>query len=123
MYAIGNMNGVNEYGRVVDVELAKRIIIQWLYTFDNTQDKIDEVQSSLFEFDGGFFTNKSINDTISFGGPYGDSGLCIYTLNSYYDYCKEYPSINGTERDINSERIVIIDNNGSPEVFVIHEYD
>lgn len=117
------MKGINKYGRVVDLELAKRIIIQWLYTFSDTQYKIEEVQSSLFEFDGGFFTNRDEDGHISFGGPYGDSGLCLYTLKSWYDDCKECPSINGIERDINSERIVIIDNDGSPEVFVIHEYD
>ena len=115
------MNGVDEYGRVIDIELAKRIIIQWLYTFDNTQSKIDEVQSSLFELDGGFFTDR--DGHASFGGPYGDSGLCLYTLESWYSRHKECPSIYGIERDVNSERIVIIDNNGSPEVFVIHEYD
>ncbi len=120
------MTGVDEHGWVCDVELAKRVILAHFSTTkyygvsvygDKSMDEwLDKVSNDLQEFsdgfsivrDGGFFL----------GGPDGWSGFIICTLDAWLE---ELGNISCEEA--NEDILSVVEVDGKPVVFLLHESD
>jgi len=91
------MKGINKYGVVEDLDLAKRIIKEkfsgWpfdlhkfkCYGDSSVEEWLKKVDSDLIEDDEGGFTLKRDNGYTFLGGPDGWSGFIICELNSWYE--------------------------------------
>lgn len=116
---------IDEYGYVVDLELAKDILIEYFssgqYKYCRKLEGLREkIRSSLIKYDEGYtFEDEG---GIHFDGPDGSSGYTICELNSWL---KDHtpPSIYGTVRDLNNEDKVFFEINGELKCFILHELD
>lgn len=120
---------MDEYGYVIDLELAKAIIIEFFstgeYKYDGYKENYKEfygkIKSELI-YNGDYFTFEYETGTY-FGGPEGDSGLWIQELSEWIKEYKEYDSTNGLVSALNNERKVFYEVNGELKCFIIHEGD
>lgn len=117
---------INKYGYVVDLELAKDILIEYFSSgrykyYKELEELRNKIRNNLIEcYEGGYsFIDE---DGISFGGPDGMSGYVICEL---YGWLKENnpPSIYGIARDLNDEEKVFFEINGELKCFILHELD
>lgn len=127
---------MDEHGFVTDLELAKKILIEffttaeyqyrdsWFHDKDGHYKKfLNQIKNELQQFDGGFvFFEK--DGTPYFGGPEGDSGLYIQELNEWYRIWKiQGPSVDGAVSDLNNQRKVFYEVDGELKCFIILEMD
>lgn len=120
------MTGVDEYGWVCDVELAKRIILAHFSTTkyygtsvygDKSMDEwLDKVSNDLQEFDDGFSIMR--DEGFFLGGPDGWSGFIICTLDAWLE---ELGDISCEEA--NEDILSVVEVDGKPVVFLLHESD
>lgn len=120
------MTGVDEYGWVCDVELAKRIILAHFSTMryygasvygDKSMDEwLDKVSNDLQEFSDGFSIMR--DGGFFLGGPDGWSGFIICTLDAWLE---ELGDISCEEA--NEDILSVVEVDGKPVVFVLHESD
>jgi hypothetical protein len=118
------MTGVDENGWVCDVELAKRIILAHFSTMryygasvygDKSMDEwLDKVSNDLQEFSDGFSVAR--DKGFFLGGPDGWSGFIICTLDAWL---KDETSCEEANEDILS----VVEVDGKPVVFLLHESD
>lgn len=92
------MKGIDKFGYVEDLELAKRIIKEKFsgWPFDthkfrcygdaSVEEWLKRVDSDLIEDRDGGFTLKRENGHYFLGGPDGWSGFDICEINSFFDY-------------------------------------
>ncbi len=92
------MKGIDKYGYVEDLELAKRIIKEkfsgWPFNLHkfrcygdaSVEEWLKRVDSDLIEDRDGGFTLKRENGHYFLGGPDGWSGFDICEINSFFDY-------------------------------------
>lgn len=116
---------INEYGYVIDLELAKDILIEYFssgrYQYCNELEELrNKIRDNLIKYDGGY-SFRDENGTY-FGGPDGMSGYVICEL---YGWIKENnpPSTYGIVRDLNDEEKVFFEINGELKCFILHELD
>lgn len=127
------MKGINKYGVVEDLDLAKRIIREkfsgWpfnlhkfkCYGDSSIEEWLKKVDSDLIQTEYGGFTIK--RDRLTFlGGPDGWSGFIICELNSWYeDWDLGNAEFNPNEDD---PICTIYDNEEQKFIsFVLHETD
>ena len=128
------MKGIDKYGYVEDLELAKRIIKEkfsgWpfnlhkfkCYGDNSVEDWLKRVDSDLIDDGEGGFTLKRENGYTFLGGTDGWSGFIICELNSWF---KEY-GLDGSEFNPNEDDplCTIYDEEEQKFVtFVLHETD
>lgn len=121
------MTGVDEYGWVCDLELAKKIIIAHFSTIryycesvygDKTiDDWLHRVENNLQDFNGSFSILRD-NGRYFLGGPDGWSGFIICTLDAWL---KELGDVDCSE--VNEDILSVVEVDGKPVVFVLHESD
>ena len=99
---------INEYGYVIDLELAKDILIEYFssgrYQYCTGLEELrNKIRNNLIEYGGGY-SFRDENGTY-FGGPDGMSGYVICEL---YGWIKENnpPSTYGIVRDLNNKKKV-----------------
>lgn len=116
---------IDKYGYVVDLELAKDILIEYyssgIYQYCNELEELrNKIRNNLIEHEGGYsFRDK---DSIYFGGPEGMSGYVICELQCWLK--EQYPpSIYGMVRDLNNEDKVFLEVDGELKCFILHESD
>lgn len=116
---------IDKYGYVVDLELAKDILIEYFSSgqfkyWNGLEEFSNKIRNNLIKYEGGYsFKNEN---GIYFGGPDGMSGYVICELN---DWLKENnpPSVDGKVRDLNNEEKVFFEIDGELKCFILHESD
>ena len=116
---------IDRYGYVVDLELAKDILIEYFSSgrfeyWDKREELCDKIRNNLIEYEEGY-SFRDENGTY-FGGPDGMSGYIICELQSWLKE-NNPPSIDGIVRDINNEEKVFFEINGELKCFILHESD
>lgn len=128
---------MDEYGYVTDLELAKKILIEFFITGEYQyrdswfRDKsgyykefLTQIKNELQPYDEGGFVFFDKDGTPYFGGPEGASGYWIQEVNQWYKVCKiQGPSINGAVSDLNNENTIFYEVEGELKCFVLHEID
>lgn len=126
---------MDEYGYVTDLELAKKILIEffttkeyqyrdsWIHDKDGSyKEFLNQIKNELYSYDGGF-TFKHEDGGIFFEGPEGASGYYIQEVNKCFEEIKRCPSISGAVSDLNNKNTVFYEVNGELKCFVLHELD
>lgn len=129
------MKGVNEYGVVEDLDLAKRIIKEkfsgWPFTFvedrypcmgkeKTVKEWLKRVDEDLEEFDGNYSIMR--DGGYSLGGPDGWSGFFIQEVNAYFNDMnfKDWGDFNPNEETM----CTILDEEEQKFItFILHETD
>ena len=127
------MKGIDEYGFVTDINLAKRIIREkftgWPYTYhpedisvigkeNNLKEWLNKVETSLEEFDGGFSILRD-NKHYDLGGTDGWSGFLIQEISKFFED-EWFIDTNPNEEVL----CTIYDNEEDKYItFVLHELD
>lgn len=118
---------IDEYGLVIDLELAKKILIEYfstgVYEYDDNDELIHKIKSDLIQVEEIDYTFRDEEGYTHFGGPDGDSGFWIQELNGWMEENKGCCSIDGIMSDINNERKVFYEVNGDLKCFILHESD
>lgn len=127
------MKGVDKYGYVEDIELAKRIITEtfsrWPFCYNWRHNCIGEertikewlkkVNSSLEEFDGGGFSILRGSGHYDLGGPDGWSGFFICEISHWCEELNDYDI-----SEIEDPMCTIFDEDNKEFVtFILHELD
>lgn len=126
---------MDEYGYITDLELAKKILIEFFTTgeyqyrdswFDDKDGYykafLTQIKNELQPYDEGFVFYEE-DGTPYFGGPEGACGYWIQELNKWFEEIKRCPSVNGAVSDLNNENTVFYEVDGELKCFVIHELD
>lgn len=121
---------MNEHGYVTDLELAKKILIEFFSTkeyqyednFDYHKEFLNKIKNKLYPYDDGF-TFKHEDGGTFFGGPQFASGYYIQEVNKFFEEIKQYPSVDGAISDLNNENTVFYEIDGKLQCFVLHELD
>lgn len=126
---------MDEYGYITDLELAKKILIEffttkeyqyrdsWINDKDGSyKEFLNQIKNELYPYDGGF-TFKHEDGGVFFGGPEGASGYYIQEVNKCFEEIKRCPSISGAVSDLNNKNTVFYEVNGELKCFVLHELD
>lgn len=116
---------IDKYGYVVDLELAKDILIEYFssgrFEYLYKQEELcDKIRNNLIDYEEGY-SFRDENGTY-FGGPDGMSGYIICELQGWLKENKT-PSVDGIVRDINNEEKVFFEINGELKCFILHESD
>lgn len=116
---------IDKYGYVVDLELAKDILIEYFSSgqfkyWDELEELRNKIRSNLIKYEGGY----SFKDETGtyFGGPDGMSGYVICELQGWLK-ANNPPSIYGTVRDLNNCEKVFFEINGELKCFIFKEFD
>lgn len=110
---------------VIDLELAKAIIIEFFSTGEYNRYKeeykkfYDKIKSELI-YNGDYFTFET---ETYFGDPDRDCGLLIQELSEWIKEHKDNSSINGWVSDLNDERKVFYEVNEELKCFILMEAD
>ena len=105
---------IDKYGYVVDLELAKDILIEYFLSgrfqyWEGSEELCNKIRNNLIDYEEGY-SFRDENGTY-FGGPDGMSGYIICELQGWLKENKT-PSIDGIVRDINNEEKVFFEING-----------
>lgn len=116
---------IDKYGYVVDLELAKDILIEYYSSgrfeyWDKREELCDKIRNNLIKYEGGYSFKDETG--IYFGGPDGMSGYIICELQGWLKENKT-PSVDGIVRDLNNEEKVFFKINGELKCFILHESD
>lgn len=131
------MKGVDKYGCVTDLNLAKRIIIEkftgWPYIFRESEyscigtektlkEWLNRVEEDLIKVGHCGYTIKQKSGCTSLGGPDGWSGFIIQEANSYF---LEEELIKELDFNPNDEVLCTIydEEDNKFVTFVLHELD
>mgnify|MGYP000505539484 CR=1 FL=1 len=116
---------IDKYGYVVDLELAKDILIEYFSSgqfkyWNELEGLRNKIRNNLIKYEGGYSFKGETG--IYFGGPDGMSGYIIRELN---DWLKNNnpPSVDGKVRDLNNEEKVFFEIDGELKCFILHESD
>lgn len=126
---------MDEFGYVTDLELAKKILIEffttgeysgrdsWIYDENGYyKEFLNQIKNELYPYDEGF-TFKRKEGGIHFGGPEGASGYYIQEASKCFEEIKRCPSVAGAVSDLNNENTVFYEVDGELKCFVLHELD
>lgn len=116
---------IDKYGYVVDLELAKDILIEYFSSgqfkyWDELEEFRNKIRNNLIKYEGGYSFKGETG--IYFGGPDGMSGYIICELQGWLKENKT-PSVDGIVRDLNNEEKVFFKINGELKCFILHESD
>ena len=122
---------MDEYGYVIDVELAKAILIEFFSTGEYQYNKYDadyqefyaKINSDLVDIGDGYSFIDPENGHSYFGGPEGASGYWIQEMSKWVEDAKRCHSINGYLSDLNNENKIFYEVDGELKCFIIHESD
>lgn len=123
---------MDENGMVIDLELAKAILIEFFTTGEYQFAGCDESYKKFLEkikteliYNGDYFTFKDSEGYTYFGGPEGSSGYWIQEASEWLKEMKltKCWSVNGLVSDLNNENKVFYEVEGELKCFVIHEGD
>lgn len=126
---------MDEYGYITDLELAKKILIEFFttagYQYRDSwfrdedgyyKEFLTKIKNELQSYDEGFVFYEE-DGTPYFGGPEGASGYWIQEANKCYEEIKRCPSVVGAVSDFNNENKVFYEIDGELKCFVLHELD
>lgn len=116
---------IDKYGYVVDLELAKDILIEYFSSgrfeyWDKREELCDKIRNNLIDYEGSY-SFRDENGTY-FGGP---DGMIGYTICEIQTWLIEHnpPSVDGIARDINNEEKVFFEINSKLKLFILRESD
>lgn len=123
---------MDDTGMVIDLELAKNILLEYFTTGEyeyagineTYKDFLKKIQTDLI-YNGDYFTFKDNEDYTYFGGPEGSSGYWIQEMSEWLKERKltNCWSVNGLTSDLNNENKVFYEIEGDLKCFIIHEGD
>lgn len=122
---------MDEYGYVIDVELAKAILIEFFSTGEYQYNKYDadyqefyaKISSDLVDIGDGYSFIDPENGHSYFGGPEGASGYWIQEMSEWVEDAKRCHSVDGYLSDLNNENKIFYEVDGELKCFIIHESD
>lgn len=121
---------MDENGNVIDLELAKAILIEFfstnMYWWERRENQkfLEKIKTELI-YNDDYFTFKDSEGYTYFGGPEGASE---YWIQEVYEWVRERKlskcwSIDGLVTDLNNEDKVFYEIDGEIKCFIIHEGD
>lgn len=119
---------MDENGMIIDLELAKAILIEFFttgeYQYKSQVDLIEKIRTKLI-YNEEYYTFEDEDGFAYFGGP---EGACGYWIQEMSEWLKEMKltkcwSVDGLVSDLNNENKVFYEIDGELKCFIIHEGD
>lgn len=122
---------MDENGMIIDLELAKAILIEFFttgeYKYEDSschKHLINQIRNELF-YNEDYYTFKDNEGLTYFGGPEDACGYYIQEIHEWVKWAKKLNAISvcGLASDLNNENKVFYEINGELKCFIIHEGD